>query len=337
MEIVFVHFGSTLPKYLIRNLNRTCVLFPETTVTLITDVELDTRVNHSNFQKHQFEFGLDYQVVDKQVSHPKSFRNNFWFTSLARLMALCDYVIEKQIAILHIESDVLISKDLPLSKFANCDRSVAYTMVGQMSGVASVLWLRSASAAEHLKNYIKFRAQTDPMTTDMKILGQYQGDYPKQVRILASFPTKLSDTYLFVPDQIVQDMVYSEELFGGYFDAADAGQYLLGDDPRNNRGVKFLRRELGTSFFKPRKVTFWYSRERHFLNIASEGVNRFFSLHIHSKNESVFDSKRLESLLSRAVNNQSRPESHVLVPSVFIASVINSLVRRYREKTEFKK
>lgn len=337
MEIVFAHFGSTPPEYLIRNLNRTCEFFPETTVTLITNVELDIPVNHSNFHKHQFELGPDYQVVDRQISHPKSFRNNFWFTSLARVMALCDYVIKKQIAILHIESDVLVSRDLPLQKFANCDRYTAYTMVGQVSGVASILWLGNVSAAAHLRDYIKMCAQTDPMTTDMKILGQYQRDYPKRVRILASFPTKLSDAYLFVPDQMIQDMVYSEELFGGFFDAADAGQYLLGDDPRNNRGVKFLRRELKTSFFKPSKVDFEYSAERQFLNIASEEVNRFFSLHIHSKNKSVFENKRLDSLLSRAVKDQSRPESHILVPSVLIASIRNSLVRRYREKTVFKK
>ena len=337
MEIVFVHFGSTPPNYLIRNLNRTCGFFPETTVTLITDVELDIQVKHSNFRKYHFELGPDYRDVDRKIIHPKGFRNNFWFTSLARVMALCDYVIEKEIAILHIESDVLVSRDLPLQKFANCDRSTAYTMVGQMSGVASVLWLGDVIAAKHLRDYIKSQAQTDPMTTDMKILGQYQGHYPNRVRILASFPTTLSDSYSSIPAQIVQDMIYSEELFGGFFDAADAGQYLLGDDPRNNRGVKFLRCELATSFFKPSKVHFWYSSERRFLNIASESVNRYFSLHIHSKTESVFDNKRLESLLSRAVDDQSRPESHILVPSVFIASVRNSLIRRFREMTEFKK
>jgi hypothetical protein len=337
MEIVFVHFGSIPPNYLIRNLNRTCVFFPETTVTLITDVELDIPINHSNFQKHYFELGPEYQVVDSQISHPKSFRNNFWFTSLARVMALCDYVIEKQNAILHIESDVLVSKDFPLPKFANCDRTASYTMVGQMSGVASVLWLGNVSAAEHLKEYIKLRAQADPMTTDMKILGQYQEDYPQQVRILASFPTNLSDAYSFVPDQVIQDMIYSEELFGGFFDAADAGQFLLGDDPRNNRGMKFLRRELETSFFKPSKVEFWYSRERQFLNISSDGVNRFFSLHVHSKTESIFDNKRLESLLSKAADEQSRPESHILVPLVLIVSIRNSVIRRFREITGFKK
>lgn len=337
MEIVFVHFGSAPPKYLIQNLNRTCEFFPNTTVALITDVKADIEVDHSNFQKRHFELGPDYQQVNSQIHHPKSFRNNFWFTSLARVMALCDYVIEREVAVLHIESDVLVSQDFPLQKFTKCDQSIAYTMVGEMSGVASVLWLGNKNAAIHLRSYANFQAQVDSMTTDMKILGRYQQDYPQNVRILASFPTKLVTSYSSISTQIIQDMIYSEELFEGYFDAADVGQYLLGDDPRNNRGMKFLRRELITSFFKPSKVNFQYSKDRKFLNIFCENSNRYFSLHIHSKTESVFNEKKIESILSRAVENQSHPEKHILVPSVLVTSIRNSLIRRLRDLTEFKK
>jgi hypothetical protein len=337
MEIVFVHFGSYPPNYLVRNLNRTCEYFPDTRVTLITDVKLDIPIKHTNFQKHTFVLGADYHKVDAQINHPKNFRNNFWFTSLARVMALCDYVIDKQLPILHIESDVLVSRDLPLETFTKCDRSIAYTIVGEMSGVASILWIGDKSAAVHLRSYINFRAQVDSMTTDMKILGQYQNDYSQHVRILASFPTRLLGSHSLIPNQIVQDMIYSEKLFSGFFDAADVGQYLLGDDPRNNRGMKILRRELVTSFFKPSKVNFVYSKDRKFLNTCSEKVNRYFTLHIHSKNASVFDEKRIESLLSTAVRNQARPEKHILVPSVLLSSIKNSLIRRLHAFTGSKR
>lgn len=337
MEIVFVHFGSIPPKYLIRNLNRTCEFFPDTTVTLITDVELDFEVKHSNFHKHHFDLGADYQRVDRRINHPKSFRKNFWFTSLARVMALCDYVIERNIPVLHVESDVLVAKDLPLHAFMQCDRSIAYTMVGELSGVASVLWLGDKGAAMLLRDYVNLQVQEDSMTTDMKILGQYQRDYPRRVRILASFPTKLLGSYSSIPRQIVEDMIYSEELFCGFFDAADVGQYLLGDDPRNHRGLKLLRHELVTSFFKPSKVSFQYSKNRRFLNISSGSVNRYYSLHIHSKTESVFIEKKIESVLSRAVETQSRPEKRILVPIVLVNSIRNSLVRRFRKLAAFKK
>jgi hypothetical protein len=337
MEIVFVHFGSIPPKYLIRNLNRTCEFFPDTKVTLITDVELDFEVKHSNFQNHQFELGTDYQQVNRQINHPKNFRQNFWFTSLARVIALCDYVIENNVAVLHIESDVLVSQDLPLQTFEQCDRSIAYTMVGELSGVASVLWLGDKSAAMRLRDYVNFQVQTDSMTTDMKILGQYQTDYPQQVRILASFPTRLSGSCSSISTQIVEDMIYSEDLFCGFFDAADVGQYLLGDDPRNHRGMKFVRRELFTSFFKPSKVSFQYSKSRRFINVASGSFNRYYSLHIHSKTESVFTEKKIERVLLRAVEKQSRPEKCILVPSVLLASIRHSLIRRFHKLTEFKK
>lgn len=336
MEIVFVHFGSFPPKHLIKNLNRTCKFFPDTTVTLITDAKFDNLITHNNFQRYDFQLGTDYRHVDRQMNHPKDFRNNFWFTSLARLIALCDYVIEKENPILHIESDVLVSQDFPLESFDSCDRSLAYTMVGHKSGVASILWLRDVNAAKNLRNYIYLQVQLDPMTTDMKVLGHFQWEFPDKVRILASFPIRQFNLQPLVSAPIIQDMIYTEKLFGGYFDAADAGQYLLGDDPRNNRGKKFLRRELETSFFKPSHVKFSYSKARNFLNIASEEVNRYFSLHIHSKSDSMFVEGKLGSLLLRAVENQSCPEKQVLVPAVFLSSIKNALIRRVRKWTNFK-
>ena len=331
MEIVFVHFGSPAPKYLIRNLNRTCEFFSDTTVTLITDTRRDVDVKHSNFQKYYFFMGADYEQVDRLLNHPKSFRNNFWFTSLARVIALCDYVIEKKVAVLHIESDVLVSRDLPLQKFAQCDRSIAYTIIGKQSGVASVLWLGNVKSALHLRDYVNHRAQIDSTATDMKILGLYQEEHPQQVRVLASFPTNLVGSYSSVPLQIFEDMIYSEKFFGGFFDAADTGQYLLGDDPRNHRGVKFLRRELASSFFKPSKAAFRYSKDRRFLNVSGGGVNRFFSLHIHSKTDSVFNENKIESVLSSAIESQSCPEKRTLIVSVLFISMKKSFVRRFHE------
>ena len=117
MEIVFVHFGSSVPKYLMRNIERTCDFFPETTVTLITDISSKIGIKKSNFQKYIFEMNEDYVNLNQFLSHPKNFRNNFWFTSLARIFVLCDYTIARNIQILHIESDVLISSDFPLNQF----------------------------------------------------------------------------------------------------------------------------------------------------------------------------------------------------------------------------
>ena len=328
MEIVFVHFGSKFPKHLLLNLKRTCDFFPSVSVVLITDIEENLRIGKANFRTSYFAMDSDYHLLNENLNHPKDFRNNFWFTSLARIYALCDYAAAKNVPILHIESDVLVSRDLPLDRFSFCDRPIAFTVVGKGAGVASVLWIENSKAALHLREYVTKSAQKDAMTTDMKILGQYQEDHPRSVRVLASFSTENTSSFKSLSPQILEDFSYTEDLFDGYFDAADVGQYLLGDDPRNHRGIKLFRRQLETSYLRPREVRYVYSETRNFLSIASGPHNRFFSLHIHSKNLKVFKEGKFRDVLSRAIRNQDKPEGRFLVVSVLVKSIKNSLQRR---------
>ena len=323
-----MHFGSKLPKYLLLNLKRTCELFPHFTVVLITDTQEELAVYNSNFRKSHFTMNGDYETLNKNLSHPKEFRNNFWFTSLARIYAVCDYVASNNVQVLHVESDVLIARDLPMERFAMCDRPIAYTVVGKRSGVASVMWIRNSQAALHLRDYAEKSAQRDPMTTDMKILGQYQEDFPQLVRVLASFPIENIGSYKSLSQQIVEDFTYTENLFEGFFDAADVGRYLFGDDPRNHRGIKLLRQQLETSYFSPREVKYVYSEIRNFLSTASGSQNRFYSLHIHSKDSEVFAESKIRDRFPRAIRDQYKPEGRILVLSVLIKSVKNSILRR---------
>jgi hypothetical protein len=328
MEIVFVHFGSNFPKHLILNLKRTCELFADFNVVLITDASKKIKIDKDNFRKSYFRMNNDYKILNECLNHPKEFRNNFWFTSLARIFALCDYVASNNVSILHIESDVLVARDLPLDRFAMCDRPIAYGVVGNRSGVASVMWIKDAQAAINFRQYAEDSVQKDPMTTDMKILGRYQEDFPQRVRVLASFPTKNTSSCKSLSPQIMDDFTYTENLFEGLFDAADIGQYLFGDDPRNHRGFKLLRRQLATSYFSPREVRYIYSEKRNFLETTCGFQNRLYSLHIHSKDPKMFKESKIQGVTSRAIRNQDKPEEKILVLPVLIKSIKNSILRR---------
>lgn len=330
MEIVFVHFGSKFPKHLILNIKRTCDLFPNHTVVLINDRSENIEINRSNFRRSNFTLDEDYQIVDRNLEHPKAFRNNFWFTSLARIFALCDYVILNNSPILHIESDVLISGDFPIDRFTLCDRPIAYTVVGKQSGVASILWLENATAARNLRDYAMSSAKSEAMTTDMRILGTFQEDFPQLIRVLVSFPNSNAKSYRSLPSQIFEDFSYTLDLFDGFFDAADVGRYLFGDDPRNHRGFKLLRQQLATSYLLPGEMEYKYSEKRNFIDVSSSPQNRYFSLHIHSKNVKLFKEERIPELFLRAINDQAKPTTRILVLSTLFNSVRNSLIRRLK-------
>lgn len=336
MKVVFVHFGPKIPKYLIFNIRRTCDLFPNHQVFLLVDRQQDNIIGRANFQIQQVFLDHQYADIRNRLSHPSDFRDNFWFSSLVRLTAICNFVIEDNQPILHIESDVLLAKDFPIDKFHDLDRPIAYTILGENSGVASVFWLRSAESAESLKEFIKNSVLADSGTTDMRILGSFQREYPQEVRILASFPNKTLHLNAPLPMSIAQDFEYTRSHFQGYFDAADLGQFIFGDDPRNHRGVKYLRRELKTSYLSPKSLNYVFSTDRQFMNLQSTSDEKVFSLHLHSKNTSIFHASTSVKAIQSAINNQQLPEKHELVVSVFLRSVGKSILRRCRNLLKVK-
>lgn len=328
MEIVFVHFGSPIPRYLQQNISRVCRLFPDKKITLITDSSVFTDNIDADVGIYAAKFDSTYSYVNNLLNHPKDFRNNFWFTSLSRLMALCDYVNETHLSVLHIESDVLVSDDFPIDQFQGLDRPLAYTMLGDLRAVASIFFLRDAEAARHLRQYISDSVTQDPHATDMTILGDYQRNHPDFVRILASFPEARSEFSTLMTEEIRNDFRYSFEKFDGYFDAADIGQFLMGDDPRNHRGVKIVRGKQKTSYLDPSAITYSYSNKRKFLNLESKNSEKIYSLHIHSKDPHVFNPKKTEKSLIKSVLNQKKPQYRKFILKVFLNSIIKSLRRR---------
>jgi len=331
LEIVFVHFGPRIPEYLQLNLQRTCDLLPDQSIALLTDRTQNISVKNGNFRIQVISFDDEYALVNKSLNHPADFRDNFWFSSLARLIAIADYVIRTEQSVLHIESDVLISPDFPVAKFRAVDRPLAYTMVGKHSGVASVLFLGSADSANFFKEYIISKVLDNPGTTDMKILGLLKSQHPDLVRILASFPVKETTAYSPIDPSIRDDFEYSEYLFSGFFDSADIGQYLLGDDPRNHRGVKYLRRELSTSYLKAGLLDYTFSSERQFISLASGSTRKIYSLHVHSKNPKVFSERFSNRVMMKSLLEQNLPEKHILILSIFLKAIKISIWRRLKK------
>ena len=170
--LVFAHFGTKLPKHLVWNLRRTSVIFPASEIVLLTD---QSNIKHlpPNVRIITMTEIFGAELLKLSSTHPMSFRNGFWFNTFLRLLAVCEFVIEFDAPVVHIEGDVLISQDFPVGDFANLPESIAYPLVSQRCGVASTLYIRDSSAALLMRASILEMSKKNSQLTDMTFLKQF--------------------------------------------------------------------------------------------------------------------------------------------------------------------
>ena len=89
--IVFCYLKNSLPKYALQNIIMTSKKFPDMRIVVISDIP---QLKLSRLSKSNIEIFLtpnlevEWSLVEKKLNHPKNFRGNFWFTTLARFKAI---------------------------------------------------------------------------------------------------------------------------------------------------------------------------------------------------------------------------------------------------------
>jgi hypothetical protein len=295
VKIVFVHFGKEIPKYVLNNIKRTSNEFPNAPVVLITDANVDfTGIPLLQI----FPIDLDDILITKLVvlNHPKNFRNGFWYLTIYRFFALEKYMCLYPGEILHIESDVRISKDFPFGKLTDQDLSIAYPLVDNDRGIASTLYIRSLEALQHFLAESLAIIEKDFTSTDMTLLGRYQKKFPEKVLILPIGPVEMV-TFDF-PNLDVNwrnSLVSNIEYFGGYFDGYSFGQFYFGTDPRNSYGISKTRSQVSSKYLSTQSKILEWGGNRRFPQVRT-GISSLplYSLHFHSKNSIFFSVKNLK-------------------------------------------
>lgn len=330
MNIVFVHFGSKVPSHLARNLDRTIKLFRTHRVVLITMP--GTRCPKiSGLSRIDYSPDDYFWKINEKLSHPKDFRGNFWANTLTRFLALHFYMGELGEELIHVESDVILAEDFPFEKISALQKSIAFPVVNQSQGVASVLYLRDQNASNELMKAITTEVESNSFTTDMLVLRSLHDKQPDSVQVLPTGPDALDAFNENPNDKTVNNIRESFKLVGGIVDGLDIGYFLFGEDPRNHRGKRILRSLLPGYYLNPKFLKFSYSEIRKFVNVTTpSGEIPVYSMHIHSKDLRLFDSILSQRVMKRAVKNSSNPIAYDFLPSVFLSSVSISLYRKFR-------
>lgn len=331
MIIVFCHFKSPIPKHLKLNIKRTIQLFPHIEVHLLTDLPPQS-IRIKKLTIDHYKPSNEWYELETLLTHPKNFRNNFWFTSLSRFIAISEFFDHYQSDVLHIESDVIISADFPFNKISTSDYSYCFPIVSDALAIASTLFIKNSNAAKYLAELVMKTARKTRNTTDMHILRILSMDATVSYLQLPSSPSMVYDKTT-VGSKFLKNNEIGVEYFKGLFDGFDIGRYLFGVDPRNGRGISKVREFDDSVYLDMRKIQIITDEHRDFpyvLDIKSKNKFPVFSLHIHSKNKRFFTSSS-GRCIKRAVDKKSNVPGIKLYPAVFFRSILVSLRRRLME------
>lgn len=334
MNIVFVHFLSKPPKYLTLNIERTIKLFPEHRVFLITDLDQSNfKIKGLNYQKYKKE--ENWIKLENFLTHDKTFRRNFWFLSVVRFLALASFMQEKNGAILHIESDVMISADFPFELLSDLESEFAFPIVNEYQGIASCLYIKNSNSAEYLRDLTLIEAEKNPKTTDMHILRVLSKVNRDVFQILPSAP--LGKQEIVNDDEMFYENKKAISYFKGVFDGVDIGMFLFGQDPRNKRGFTTIRKPTPGAYLDVSKKSLTMMGNRDFpyiYDLISQQMIPIYTLHIHCKNRDLFKLTRSRSIMSKAVDNSKNQPKTEFYFLVFVNSLKVSLIRRFKLKSK---
>jgi hypothetical protein len=331
MNIVFAHFNTPIPKHLELNLARTQNLFPEHTIHLITNVQR-IKLRKADVKIFYYQEEESWELLANQLGHDKNFRGNFWFTSAARFLALANFSRLNPEEFLHLESDVIISRDFPFELFSKSKSLIQFPIVSDSLAIASCLYIKNSKTAKYLAKITISQAVRDAKTTDMHILRIVSNDNKSGFKMLPTAPYE-NDSMLKVSKKYLKANSSSIAYYEGVFDGFNIGRYLFGDDPRNKRGFTSLRSNDAVNYLNVRKLKFSMNNSRDFPLVYDSESKRFipvFALHIHSKKLSLFKNRSSSKKIRNAVESADAPTKTIFSFLTFVKSVKNSLLRRLK-------
>jgi hypothetical protein len=338
MKIAVVYLGRKIPKYVIRNLCQIKANFPDQDLVFIGDhQEVLTKVSELGVDTFKAKSpALTWNHVLTTMDHPMKFRQGFWFTTTARFEAIKQYMECNEGSLLQIEADVCVSRNFPFQIFKEIQNShdieIAFPLQTVNTGSGSVLWISSYNSAQKLVDAAEETIKLNPKTTDMFILGRIASEGLMQVGILPTNP---------IPESAIQSQENKPGLqltsreFGGIFDALTLGFYLLGEDPRNNRGRRNLFQFPSEHITDPRKLEM--SLNAHGLletHITGIPLN-VYCLHNHAKDLRIFGNGGAK-LLNRRLSQSKKGPKTEFIPIIFWLQATSSLMRKlnFRIKVE---
>ena len=327
IELVLVQLGKSHAAHLWKNIGYLQQQWPDLKITLIGD-QRTTKDRCTNL-------GIDYvdyqpNEIEKQLvlstTHDSNFRKGFWNFSLLRLFAILKYVEERDSnGVIHIESDVLLMKNFPFEVFLNLTKP-AWLRFNETHDVASIFAIPNKSSAEWLRSRFYDLLSGDKHLTDMTMLSKISHRHPQRIELLPIAENE-NDPILRKSEISKIERVKITELsekYGGVFDSAPIGMWLLGQDPRNHKGRLKRFINLDNSYIQPNQVEMRSFRNERLITYSND--TPIFDLHVHSKELKYFTNAK--SLFVSTETSKKFAKAEKFLPLVFLKISLDYFARR---------
>jgi len=329
--LIVIYLGSKMPKYVLRNLEYLQDTFPDYEIFFISDSKKSIRIAAETGVSTWLTPNPDEVWKESRdlLNHSLAFREGFWFKTLARIFVLDSFLKQHpDTPCLQIEADVFLFPNFPFAEVSQLKAEISFPMESNEMGIASLLYLQDHNAASVLANWAMQTIQMDGRTTDMSFLGLVAHSETLAFEPLCTLPIQMQNA-LNQPEAV--SIVCTNKLnVPGVFDGITIGQYLLGIDPRNSRGIRILHRRQDSHAINPEKLFFALDNEGN-LVLTGEKENAFvYNLHNHAKDLRVYSAPSRRKLLEKRIKSSRHGEKKEFLLAVFILAALKAIERRVR-------
>ncbi len=331
MRVAIVYLGRNTPKYVFDNLIYLRTTFPKINLVFISDSKKSLNLAEKiGIKTWRYQENFEERTKFQNASNlPMNFRDGFWYTTTSRFFALEDYLVNNPgERLLQLEADVWASPNFPFEKFDKLSESVdiAFPLETEITGAASVLYLRDGHAARIFGREIRKIMSNDSDATDMSILGKLSINGSLNCVILPILPQGSVAINPTTTPENIERISKSFDYFCGVFDSVTYGLYLVGEDPRNHRGIHYKYRRQEGHLVYCDKIEFVARPDGIYLKDKVEIP--LFNLHIHSKDRRAWKKNflriRVPSIILNSQFGLSKKRNYVLL----LHQILKSIRRR---------
>ena len=230
----------------------------------------------------------EFKIVENKVLLPHSFRQGFWLKTLERFFVIHQYMSTFGISqIFHAELDQILFNCSNLVENIESSEKVGIFVPFHTvdKAVASIFYCNDIEALNSLLDYAKKEIDFD---NEMSLIAMWAKSNSNQICALPTLSTVINGSKVFEQHGI---STLTQEQVGGIVDAAQLGQWVGGEDPRNipisirptNQYHETKNLEI-VSKAQLSKAQLSLKRNGGIaITTENAGLIRIYNLHLHSK------------------------------------------------------